>query len=195
MSIKPDSWICRMATEYDMITPFVGEKVRTVEGRKVISYGLSSYGYDIRLASDDLQTFRPSSTIDPKRVAEYQLAPIKVYTGFTGEQYADLAPHAFMLGYSVEKFVIPNNAACLCVGKSTYARCALVLNTTPLEPGWTGHITLEMSNTTDSWVRVYVNEGIGQVLFFEGDPCDVPYGDGPYQDQGPAVKLPQVGGK
>ena len=180
MSICPDSWIKDMTNEYGMIEPFVEEQVRSVDGRPVISYGLSSFGYDIRL-SDRFRIFTNvyGSVIDPKNFD---------YKGFVEVQnnICVIPPNSFALGLSVEWFRIPKNVLTICVGKSTYARCGIIVNVTPFEPCWEGKAVLEISNTTPLPARIYANEGIAQVLFFKGEiPCSISYADrkGKYQNQ------------
>lgn len=185
--LKPDRWIRAQA---GMIEPLVCEKVREVEGRRIVSFGLSSYGYDIRLAPDGILTYTSSTTVDPKRLRAGDTRPVYVRTNSLGESFIELAPGELVLGYSVERFVIPADVFCVILGKSTIARTGVSLLATPLEPGWEGYVTLELTNASLNWVRVYVGEGIGQVLFYEAEPCDAPYGDGTYQGQGARVVLP-----
>ncbi len=176
MAIKSDRWIRQMALEHEMIAPFVERQVR--EG--VISYGLSSYGYDMRVA-DEFKVFTNvfNPLVDPKHFDQRSFVDIKA-------DYVDIPPNSFALARSVERFHIPRNVLAICLGKSTYARCGIILNTTPFEPGWRGYVTLEISNTTPLPARIYANEGIGQVLFFESDEqCETSYADkaGKYLDQ------------
>jgi len=180
MSIRPDTWIKKMALEQGMIDPFVEEQVRDVEGRSVISYGLSSYGYDIRVA-DQFQIFTNvyGSVVDPKAFDPKGLVQVE-------GDVCLIPPNSFALAVSIETFRIPRNVLTLCVGKSTYARCGIIVNVTPFEPGWQGRAVLEISNTTTLPAKVYAGEGLAQVLFFESDtPCKVSYADrkGKYQDQ------------
>ncbi len=186
MGLKPDHWIRRMALEHGMIEPFVDHLVR--DG--VISYGLSSYGYDIRVA-DEFRIFTPGlgdlAVVDPKRLDD------RTMVDFQGE-VCIIPPNSFALARTVEYFRIPRNVLCLCVGKSTYARCGIIVNVTPFEPEWEGYVTLEISNTTPLPARIYANEGIAQVLFFEADEvCEVSYADrrGKYQGQR-GIALPRV---
>src|SRR5207253_3802353 len=176
MSIKSDRWIRRMATEHAMIEPFAENQVRS----GVISYGLSSYGYDMRVAPEfRIFTNALSAIVDPKRFDP------KSFVEFTGD-VCIVPPNSFALARSVEYFRIPRNVLTLCVGKSTYARCGIIVNVTPFEPGWEGRAVLEISNSTPLPARIYANEGIAQVLFFESDqPCAVAYSDrrGKYQGQ------------
>lgn len=173
--IKSDRWIKKMALKYKMIEPF---EERQVKGG-IISYGLSSYGYDIRV-SDEFKTLSKNLTVlDPKG-----LNP-ESFTDFKGE-VCIIPPNSFILGRSVEYFRIPRNVMTICVGKSTYARCGIITNVTPFEPEWEGYVTLEISNTSPFPARIYANEGIAQVIFFESDEeCLVSYGDrkGKYQAQ------------
>ena len=176
MGLKPDHWIRKMANEQGMIEPVVEGQVR--EG--VISYGVSSYGYDIRVA-DEYKIFTNvhSAIVDPKNFDP------KSFVDFQGD-VCIIPPNSFVLTRSVEYFRIPRSVLTICLGKSTYARTGLIVNVTPLEPGWEGHITLEISNTTPLPAKVYSNEGIAQVLFFEADEeCEISYADkkGKYQGQ------------
>jgi dCTP deaminase len=176
MSIRPDSWIRRMAREHGMIEPFEDAQVR----KGTISYGLSSYGYDMRVA-DEFKIFTNvnSAIVDPKNFDERSFVP------FQGD-VCIVPPNSFALARSVEYFRIPRNVITLCVGKSTYARCGILTNVTPFEPEWEGFVTLEITNSTPLPARIYANEGIAQVIFFESDvPPDVSYADrkGKYQGQ------------
>jgi len=192
MSIKSDRWIRRMAEEQRMIEPFVGDQVRNVDaqGRKVISYGVSSYGYDMRVAPEfKIFTNVLSAIVDPKSFDS------KSFVEFEGE-VCIVPPNSFALARSVEYFRIPRNVLTICVGKSTYARCGIITNVTPFEPEWEGYVTLEISNTTPLPARIYANEGICQVLFFEADDddiCERSYRDkaGKYQGQ-VGVTLPRL---
>jgi dCTP deaminase len=184
MSIKSDRWIARMAREHGMIDPFVQGQIR--EG--VISYGVSSYGYDIRVAAEfKVFTNINSTVIDPK-----QFDP-RSFVDVTSD-VCIIPPNSFALARTVEYFRIPRNVLTVCVGKSTYARCGIIVNVTPFEPEWEGTATLEISNTTPLPARIYANEGIAQVLFFESDEaCDTSYADkkGKYQAQR-EVTLPRI---
>jgi dCTP deaminase len=176
MSVKSDRWIRRMALESRMIDPFVEKQMRT----GVISYGLSSYGYDIRIA-DEFKIFTNinSSIVDPKNFDP------KSFVDFRGD-VCIIPPNSFALARTVEYFRIPRNVITVCLGKSTYARCGIIVNVTPFEPEWEGIVTLEVSNTTPLPAKIYANEGIAQVLFFESDePCETSYADkrGKYQAQ------------
>ncbi len=188
MSVKSDRWILRMCREHSLITPFEERLIREIDGRRVISAGLSSYGYDLRLASDGFRVFSPiaSVEIDPKNFNESSLIESPLRKSEDGSHYWLLPPHSYALGVTVETFNIPRNVIAYCLGKSTYARSGLIVNTTPLEPGWRGRLVLEFSNSANLPVRIYANEGIAQVTFFESDEdCLVSYADraGKYQDQ------------
>lgn len=182
--IKSDRWIRRMALEKGMIEPFEERQVR--EG--VISYGVSSYGYDIRVArSFKIFTNVYNTVVDPKRFDP------RSFVDFEGD-VCIIPPNSFALGQSVEYFRIPREIMTICVGKSTYARCGIITNVTPLEPEWEGYVTLEISNTTPLPAKIYANEGIAQVLFLEADDvCAVSYADrqGKYQAQ-QGIVLPRV---
>lgn len=188
MTIKSDLWLRRMVEENQMITPFLPELVREVEGRKIISAGCSSYGYDMRLADDGFRVFTSvrHNEVDPKRFHQDSLAEPPLRESDDGARYYLLPPHAYGLGVTVETFKIPRNVTGVALGKSTYARAGLLVNTTPLEAGWTGRLVVEIANLANLPLRVYVNEGIGQILFFESDEqCAVSYEDrgGKYQGQ------------
>jgi dCTP deaminase len=176
MAIKSDKWIRRMALEKGMIKPFVEKQVR--DG--VISYGLSSYGYDIRVSSEfKLFTDIYGTVVDPK------LFNPKSFVDIVADSIV-IPPNSFALARTVEYFKIPRNVLTVCLGKSTYARCGIIVNVTPFEPEWEGTATLEISNTTPLPARIYANEGIAQVLFFESDEvCETSYADkrGKYQKQ------------
>ena len=176
MSIKSDHWIRKMATEHAMIEPFEEGQI----SKGIVSYGLSSYGYDLRIA-DEFKVFTNINTsiVDPKAFDPDS------FVDFTGE-VCIIPPNSFLLARSLEYFRIPRSVLVICVGKSTYARCGIITNVTPLEPEWEGHLTLEISNTTPLPAKIYANEGIAQLLFFESDEiCETSYGDreGKYQAQ------------
>lgn len=188
MSVKSDRWILQMCREQQLITPFEDKLVREVDGRRIISAGLSSYGYDLRLAPDGFRVFSPiaSAEIDPKRFDESSLVEAPLKTAEDGSQYWLMPPHTYALGVTVETFNMPRNVIGICLGKSTFARSGIIVNTTPLEPGWKGRLVLEFSNSADLPVRIYANEGIAQVTFFESDEeCETSYADrkGKYQHQ------------
>lgn len=184
MGVKADSWIRRMAQEKGMIEPFIDGQVR--EG--VISYGLSSYGYDIRVSNEfKIFTNVHSAIVDPKHFNPNS------FVDYTGD-ICVIPPNSFVLAQTVEYFRIPRDVMTICIGKSTYARCGLIVNVTPFEPEWQGFVTLEISNTTPLPARIYANEGIAQVLFFHADEiCETSYADrnGKYQKQ-QGIVLPRI---
>lgn len=187
MSIKPDRWITKMALERGMIEPFEPRQVRK-EMANVISYGVSSYGYDVRVA-DEFKIFTNINTtvVDPKKFDPNSFVSLK-------NDVCIIPPNSFALARTVEYFRIPRNILTICLGKSTYARCGIIVNVTPLEPEWEGIVTLEISNTTPLPAKIYANEGIAQMLFFESDePCEVSYKDksGKYLGQ-TGVTLPRM---
>ena len=184
MGLKPDHWIKKMALEQGMIEPFVESQVRN----GVISYGVSSYGYDIRIA-DEFKIFTNvfSAIVDPKDFDPRSMVD------FRGDVCV-IPPNSFVLGRTIEYFRIPRNVLTVCLGKSTYARCGLIVNVTPFEPEWEGYVTMEISNTTPLPAKIYANEGIAQVLFFEADEeCTMSYADkkGKYQGQ-QTIVLPKL---
>ncbi|RAX53040.1 dCTP deaminase [Helicobacter sp. 16-1353] len=184
MGLKSDKWIKNMSLKKAMIVPFVDSQVK----RGIISYGVSSYGYDIRVA-DEYQIFTNvnSTIVDPKN---FESCNVVHHQGET----CIVPPNSFALARTIEYFKIPRNVLAICLGKSTYARCGIIVNVTPFEPEFEGHITIEISNTTPLPAKIYSNEGIAQVLFFEGDePCEISYKDrgGKYQKQ-TGITLPKV---
>jgi dCTP deaminase len=189
MSIKSDRWIRRMARDHGMIEPFEANQVRSAaNGDRRISYGTSSYGYDVRCA-DHFKIFTNinSAVVDPKNFDEISFVDV------TGD-VCIIPPNSFALAHAVEYLRIPRNVLTICLGKSTYARCGIIVNVTPLEPEWEGHVTLEFSNTTPLPARIYANEGVAQFLFFESDEaCQTSYRDrqGKYQGQR-GVTLPRA---
>jgi dCTP deaminase len=188
VSVKSDRWIIKMCREQGMIAPFEERLVREMDGRRIISAGVSSYGYDLRLAEDGFRVFSPivGAEIDPKNFDEATLIEAPLRTAADGSRYWLLPPHSYALGVTVETFNMPRNVIAICLGKSSYARAGLIVNTTPLEPSWRGRLVLEFSNSADLPIRIYANEGIAQVTFFESDEdCEVSYADrrGKYQDQ------------
>ena len=192
--IKNDIWIGEMALK-GMISPFESTLVRRVNDAPVISFGLSSYGYDLRLSANDFRIFRhiPGTVVDPKNFTPDNLESAKLHQDQFGE-YFILPAHSYGLGVALEKISVPNNVTVICIGKSTYARIGLIANLTPAEAGWRGNLTLEFSNSSSADCRVYANEGIVQLLFFEGEPCAVNYEtrNGKYQDQSEQVTLARV---
>lgn len=191
-----DQQISKLAKE-GMITPFTPHIVRQEENRKVISYGCGSYGYDLRLSPDEFLVFRhePGSMVDPKDFNVDHLEPAKLRHDEKGS-YFGIPGHGYGLGFSLEKLEMPPDVTAIAVGKSTYARTALIANITPSEAGWKGHLTLEFSNSSPADVRIYANEGVVQLLFFRGKPCTKSYqdraGGGKYQNQKAQVTLPTV---
>jgi dCTP deaminase len=188
MTIKSDKWIRRMAEHHGMIEPFEPKQIKTNGNGPVVSYGTSSYGYDIRCSSEfKIFTNINSAVVDPKHFAANS------FVDFRGEACI-IPPNSFALARTVEYFRIPRNVLTLCLGKSTYARCGIIVNVTPLEPEWEGHVTLEFSNTTPLPARIYANEGVAQVIFLESDEvCETSYKDrgGKYQGQ-QGVTLPKT---
>jgi dCTP deaminase len=181
MSIKSDKWITEMSKTQSMIEPFSENQVRLdKDGEKLISYGVSSYGYDVR-CSNEFKVFTNihSAIVDPKSFDEKSFVDIE-------SDICVIPPNSFALARTVEYFKIPRNVLTVCLGKSTYARCGIIVNVTPLEPEWEGHVTLEFSNTTNLPAKIYAGEGVAQMLFFESDEeCSVSYKDrgGKYQGQ------------
>jgi len=187
MSIKSDRWIRRMAAQ-GMIEPFEAGQVRQVNGARIVSYGTSSYGYDIRCA-DEFKIFTNinSTIVDPKAFDPNSFVDLK-------SGVCIIPPNSFALARTVEYFRIPRNVLTICLGKSTYARCGIIVNVTPLEPEWEGHVTLEFSNTTTLPAKIYAHEGCAQVIFIESDEvCETSYKDrgGKYQGQR-GVTLPKT---
>lgn len=189
MSIKSDKWIRRMAENEGMIEPFEARQVRTnANNERLISYGTSSYGYDVRCANEfKIFTNINSAIVDPKNFDDNSFVDLKA-------DVCIIPPNSFALARTVEYFRIPRSVLTVCLGKSTYARCGIIVNVTPLEPEWEGHVTLEFSNTTTLPAKIYANEGVAQMLFFESDEvCETSYGDraGKYQGQ-TGVTLPKA---
>jgi dCTP deaminase len=188
MSIKSDKWIRRMAAEQGMIEPFAPGQVRAEGGRKIISYGTSSYGYDVRCAREfKIFTNINSTIVDPKQFDAKSFVDVSA-------DVCIIPPNSFALARTVEYFRIPRSVLTVCLGKSTYARCGIIVNVTPLEPEWEGHVTLEFSNTTPLPAKIYANEGVAQMLFFESDEvCETSYRDrgGKYMGQ-QGVTLPKA---
>jgi dCTP deaminase len=191
MSIKSDKWIRKMAQEHGMIEPFEPNQVKVnAEGQRMVSYGTSSYGYDIRCSKEfKLFTNLNSTIVDPKNFDPNSFVEVNA-------DYCIIPPNSFALARTVEYFRIPRNVLTVCLGKSTYARCGIIVNVTPFEPEWEGYVTLEFSNTTPLPAKIYANEGCAQVLFFEADAddvCETSYKDrgGKYQGQ-VGVTLPKI---
>jgi dCTP deaminase len=188
MSIKSDKWIKKMAQDHGMIEPFQTDQVKSNDGGKIVSYGTSSYGYDVRCA-DEFKIFTNinSTVVDPKNFDDKSFIDIK-------SDVCTIPPNSFALARTVEYFKIPRQVLTLCLGKSTYARCGIIVNVTPLEPEWEGHVTLEFSNTTSLPAKIYANEGVAQFIFLESDEmCETSYKDraGKYQGQ-KGVTLPKT---
>lgn len=187
MTIKSDKWIKKMSQDHNMIEPFEAGQIKVSNNQKIVSYGTSSYGYDVRCA-DEFKIFTNinSSIVDPKSFDD------KNFVDFKGD-VCIIPPNSFALARTVEKFKIPRDTLVVCLGKSTYARCGIIVNVTPLEPEWEGYVTLEFSNTTPLPAKIYANEGVAQMLFFQSDEeCETSYADkgGKYQGQ-VGVTLPK----
>lgn len=180
MTLKSDQWIRKMALEEGMIEPFVDNQVRHVDNQRIVSYGLSSYGYDLRVAPRfKVFTNVYNSMVDPKNFQEDSFVDVE-------GDICIVPPNSFALAVSVEYFRIPRSILTMCIGKSTYARCGIIVNVTPFEPEWEGYVTLEISNTTPLPAKIYANEGIAQVIFLEANQvCEVSYADrkGKYMKQ------------
>jgi dCTP deaminase len=192
--LKNDIWITQMA-EKGMIEPFQSSQVRQVEGNPVISFGLSSFGYDIRLSPKDFRIFRhiPGTVVDPKNFTPDNLETAKLHSD-RNDSFFILPAHSYGLGVALERLAMPDNITAICMGKSTMARVGVIANITPVEAGWRGYLTLEFSNSSSADCRVYANEGIVQLLFLEGEPCSVSYHSrqGKYQDQTEDVTIARV---
>ena len=188
MSLREDKWIRKMAIEEGMIEPFVDSQVKSIENQKIVSYGLSSYGYDVRVGNRfKVFTNVHNSIVDPKNFTEDAFVDIE-------GDYCIIPPNSFALASTEEYFRIPRNCLTVCLGKSTYARCGIIVNVTPFEPEWEGHVTIEISNTTPLPAKIYSNEGIAQVLFFEAKQnCEISYRDraGKYMKQ-TGITVPSV---
>jgi dCTP deaminase len=188
VSIKSDRWIRRMAAEHGMIEPFEAGQVRASGDSRMVSYGTSSYGYDVRCAAEfKIFTNINSAVVDPKAFDESSFVDVQA-------DVCIIPPNSFALARTVEYFRIPRDVLTVCLGKSTYARCGIIVNVTPLEPEWEGHVTLEFSNTTPLPAKIYANEGVAQMLFFGADEvCEVSYRDrqGKYMGQ-KGVTLPKA---
>ncbi len=188
MSVKSDRWIRQMAEQHGMIEPFEPGQVRALAGERIISYGTSSYGYDVRCSSEfKIFTNINSTIVDPKHFDERSFVDVQ-------GPVCIIPPNSFALARTVEYFRIPRDVLTICLGKSTYARCGIIVNVTPLEPEWEGHVTLEFSNTTPLPARIYANEGVAQFIFIGADEvCETSYRDrgGKYQGQR-GVTLPRT---
>ncbi|MBF2016446.1 MAG: dCTP deaminase [Rivularia sp. T60_A2020_040] len=199
--IKNDIWISEMAQK-GMINPFEPNLIREVDRHegslppnRVISYGLSSYGYDIRLSGNEFRIFRhiPGTVVDPKNFNPQNLELTQLHTSEAGN-YFILPAHSYGLGVALERLEVPDNISVICIGKSTYARCGIIANLTPAEAAWRGHLTLEFSNSSSADCRIYADEGVVQLLFFEGEPCAISYEarKGKYQDQPERVTIARI---
>ena len=196
--LKNDLWINQKASE-GMISPFQSNLVRHLEPnnkqKPVLSYGCSSYGYDLRLSSKEFLIFRhvPGTVMNPKKFNPDNLEKTVLHHDDDGDFFI-LPAHSYGLGVALEKMKVPENITVICIGKSTYARLGIIVNTTPAEAGWEGHLTLEFSNSSGADCRIYANEGICQLLFFEGDPCSTTYKDRrvKYQNQPEKVTLAKI---
>lgn len=180
MTLRSDRWIRQMAKEHKMIEPFADGQIKEDKGQKLVSFGLSSYGYDLRVA-EEFKVFTNvyNAIVDPKNFQSNSFVDIK-------GSHCIIPPNSFALARSVEYFRIPRNVLTLCIGKSTYARCGIIVNVTPFEPEWEGYVTLEISNTTPLPAKIYAGEGLAQVLFFvANEDCEVSYADrkGKYMNQ------------
>lgn len=189
MGLQADEWIKKMALEEGMIEPFNEQLVRESNNQKIVSYGLSSYGYDLRVANKfKVFTDVYNTVVDPKNFSEDAFVDIET-------DRCVIPPRSFALAVSVEYFRIPDDVLTICIGKSTYARCGIIVNVTPFEPGWEGYVTLEISNTTPLPAVIYANEGLAQVLFFKGDQrCSTSYAQraGKYMKQLQEVTIPRM---
>jgi dCTP deaminase len=199
--ILNDKEIKELARE-GMIQPFVAEKIKKVSvtfgypekgDRSILSFGLGHFGYDLRLSKKDFKIFRhvPGTVINPKRFNPDNLVDSELQRDEDGEFFI-IPGHSYALGVAVEKLEMPDSITAIAIGKSTYARTGLIVNVTPTEAGWKGHLTIEISNSSPADVRVYANEGILQLLFFQGNPCAVGYGDGKYQGQSEEIVLAKI---
>ncbi|MFL2485842.1 MAG: dCTP deaminase [Gammaproteobacteria bacterium] len=188
MSIKSDKWIIDQSENHQLISPFEATQIREFKGEKIVSYGVSSYGYDVRCSNEfKIFTNTHSAIVDPKKFDPNSFIDV------TADECI-IPPNSFALARTIEYFKIPRSVLTLCLGKSTYARCGIIVNVTPLEPEWEGHVTLEFSNTTNLPAKIYANEGVAQMIFFESDQvCKTSYKDrgGKYQGQ-TGVTLPKT---
>ena len=195
--LKNDIWITEQASK-GMLNPFQSKLIRHLDPEQkkaVLSYGCSSYGYDLRLSSNEFLIFRhvPGTVMNPKNFNPKNLERTSLHNDKDGD-YFILPAHSYGLGVALERMKVPENITVICLGKSTYARLGIIVNTTPAEAGWEGHLTLEFSNSSGADCRIYANEGICQILFFEGDPCETTYNDrkGKYQNQQEEVTLAKI---
>lgn len=196
MILSDSEILSRCSNERPMIEPFVPFLVRNEEKKRIISYGLSSFGYDIRLSSKGFKVFRhiPGQVVDPKNFNDEHLELARLHTDAAGDFFI-LPGHSYGLGVAVERLDVPRDILIECLGKSTYARAGVIANVTPAEPGWRGHLTLEFSNSSSADCRIYANEGVVQLVFHRGiKPCEISYADrkGKYQDQPQSVVTPKL---
>ncbi len=200
--IHNDHWLREHG--YNIFDPFEANHVRTVfvstdaPLRKVISFGVTSFGYDLRLSPSDFRIFKhvPGSIVDPKKFNPANLEPARLHKDEDGSRYFILPGHSYGLGVALERMTVPDDVIIVAIGKSTYARCGVIANTTPAEPGWSGFLTLEFSNSSPTDCRIYADEGVVQLLLFHGGMCQTPYGrregGGKYQHQKHEVTLPRT---
>ena len=195
MTLLNDRQIKELVQSKNLIEQFVPEQIKTVDGLGVVSYGLSSFGYDLSLSPLEFSTFKhiPGTIINPKNFNPLNLEPAKLHSDAYGE-YFIIPGHSYGLGVAIEKLNVPRDITVICVGKSTYARVGLIANVTPAESQWSGNLTLEFSNSSPADCRIYANEGVVQLLFLQGEPCDVSYADrkGKYQNQREEITLSKV---
>ena len=188
MSIKSDKWIIKQSQENELISPFESQQIRELDGEKIVSYGVSSYGYDVRCSNEfKIFTNTHSAIVDPKKFDPNSFIDVK-------SDQCIIPPNSFALARTIEYFKIPRSVLTLCLGKSTYARCGIIVNVTPLEPEWEGHVTLEFSNTTNLPAKIYANEGVAQFIFIKGnEKPNVTYANrkGKYMKQ-KGVTLPKI---
>lgn len=193
--IKNDIWIDEQVVLHGLITPYIDSLIRETNNIKRLSYGLSSYGYDIRLSPKEFKVFKhiPGTVVNPKKFNYRTLESVLLQKDEFGDFFI-IPANSYGLGVSLERIAMPSNVTAICIGKSTYARCGLICNCTPIEAGWEGHITLEFSNSSTTDCRIYANEGVAQLLFFEGEQCATSYSDrqGKYQNQTEKIELARV---
>jgi len=195
MNILSDRKIKEYVDTHEMITPYEPTCIRRIDDRPVLSYGSSSFGYDIRLSSKEFLIFKnfDGHEVNPKNFSTLSLGKAELHTDDFG-QYFVLPANSYGLGVAVEKLNMPKNVTGIAMGKSTYARCGIIANITPIEAGWEGHLTLEFSNSSKADCRIYANEGVIQILFLQGDECSVSYDarNGKYQNQSEEITLPKA---
>ncbi len=193
--ILNDLQITQLAKKSRMISPFFPKLIRRAQSYPVLSYGLSSYGYDLRLSAKEFKIFQhiPGTVVDPKKFCPGNLEKTPLHKDAHGE-YFILPARSYGLGVAVERLSLPCDVSAMCIGKSTYARCGIIANLTPAEAGWKGHLTLEFSNSSVADCRIYANEGVVQMIFFQGEPCVTSYQSrtGKYQNQRQQITLPRI---